>query len=186
MLQRVARASCAHPLFDGFPMPLSTASPAVQASRELRLTETGQQSLDSTLDRIVASIANRMQTDVGSLYWVEADNESLLLVATVGLLQSCVGNLRMKLHEGLVGLVAQQKSPVALAHATKHLRFKYFPEADEDEYQSFLGVPILHRGRVRGVLVVQTIEAREFSAAETAELAAVADLLGPRLAQSKL
>ena len=42
-----------------------------------------------------------------------------------------------------------------------HPRFKYFPEAGEDPYRSFLGVPIVERGLLQGVLVVQTIEAAD-------------------------
>ena len=41
---------------------------------------------------------------------------------------------------------------------------RYFPEAGEDPYRSFLGVPIVERGLLQGVLVVQTIEARTFGA----------------------
>ena len=44
-----------------------------------------------------------------------------------------------------------------------HPRFKYFGEAGEEPYQSFLGVPLIDRGVLQGVLVVQTIEARTFS-----------------------
>ena len=162
-------------------MSLSSADPAANAFRELSLVETGQQTLDLSLDRIVAAIANHMQTDVGSLYCREHNEETLLLIATVGLLQSCVGNLRMRLSEGLVGLVAQKGRPVVLARATQHPRFKYFPEADEDEYQSFLGVPVIDEGNIQGVLVVQTIEARAFEPAEILQLESVAKLIAPRL-----
>jgi phosphotransferase system enzyme I (PtsP) len=75
-------------------------------------------------------------------------------------------------------LVAEQRAPVVLAEAPRHPRFKYFPEADEDRYQSFLGVPILDSSNLRGVLVVQTIEPRQFTSAETGNLAQVAALLG--------
>lgn len=157
------------------------ANPALVATRELHLVDAGIQSMDSSLDRIVTSIANRMQTDVGSLYMFEPADETLVLVATVGLLQSCVGKLRMHLDEGLVGLAAETEQPVVLARAPEHPRFKYFPEADEDEYQSFLGVPVVHEGNVCGVLVVQTIEARTFSPAETSELMKIAELISRRL-----
>ena len=50
-----------------------------------------------------------------------------------------------------------------LADASAHPRFKHFPEAGEDLYHSFLGVPMMDRGLLLGILVVQTIEAREFS-----------------------
>jgi len=143
--------------------------------------QSGERSLELALNRIVVAVANHMQTDVGSLYLLESNEGSLMLAATVGLLQSCVGNLRMRLDEGLVGLVAQQPAPVVLAHAPLHERFKYFPETDEDEYQSFLGVPITHSDELKGVLVVQTIEPRLFTDDEVIELSRVAESLGPLL-----
>ncbi len=162
-------------------MSVDSSDLSLDTTRELHLVDSGLQSIDSTLDRIVVSIANQMQTDVGSLYLLQPGEDSLVLVATVGLLQSCVGNLRMRLDEGLVGLVAEDRGPVVLARAPEHPRFKYFPEADEDEYQSFLGVPIIHDEEVCGVLVVQTIEAREFSPAETMQLKKIAKLISQRL-----
>ena len=56
-----------------------------------------------------------------------------------------------RIHEGLAGLVAEQVRPVAEEHANKHPRFKYFGEAGEDDYQSFLGVPLIDRGVLQGV-----------------------------------
>ena len=60
------------------------------------------------------------------------------------------------LNEGLAGLVAEQVRPVAVEQVENHPRFKYFSEAGEDAYQSFLGVPLIDRGVLQGVLVVQT------------------------------
>jgi signal transduction protein with GAF and PtsI domain len=64
-----------------------------------------------------------------------------VLSATVGLQPSSVGKVRMRLNEGLGGLVAEQLRPQVIADAGTHPRFKYFPEAGEDRYHSFLGVP---------------------------------------------
>src|SRR5260370_40295445 len=68
----------------------------------------------------------------------------------------------MAVNEGLAGLVAEQVRPVAVEHVRNHPRFKYFKEAGEDDYQSFLGVPLIDRGVLQGVLVVQTLEPRIF------------------------
>ena len=76
--------------------------------------------------------------------------------------RECIGTLRLALHEGLAGLVAEQVRPVAVEQVSKHPRFKYFSEAGEEAYQSFLGVPLIDRGVLQGVLVVQTVEARAF------------------------
>src|ERR1700738_1792581 len=115
-----------------------------------------------TLMNVVALIARRFQTDVCSAYLLEPDRANLVLAATLGLRHECVGTLRMAIQEGLAGLVAEQVRPVAVEHVRNHPRFKYFKEAGEDDYQSFLGVPLIDRGALQGVLVVKTFETRVF------------------------
>src|SRR5271165_6732095 len=115
-----------------------------------------------TLMNVVALIARRFQTDVCSAYLLEPDRANLVLAATLGLRRECIGSLRMGVHEGLSGLVAEQVRPVAVEQVKKHPRFKYFRESGEEAYQSFLGVPLIDRGVLQGVLIVQTIEPREF------------------------
>jgi starch phosphorylase len=116
-----------------------------------------------TLTNIVQLIQRRFETDVCSVYLLEADRSTLVLAATIGLRPESVGRIRMRLSEGLAGLVGEQLRPQVVEDATKHPRFKYFGEAGEDPYHSFLGVPLIHRGQLQGVLVVQTVEPRVFS-----------------------
>ena len=116
-----------------------------------------------TLMNVVALIAARAQTDVCSVYLLEPDRANMVLAATVGLRPECIGTLRLKLNEGLARLpVAEQVRSVAVGQVASHPRFKYFREAGEDSYQSFLGVPIVDRGVLQGVLVVQTVQTRTF------------------------
>src|SRR5215813_5984487 len=117
-----------------------------------------------TLQDVVHLVQRRFHTDVCSAYLLEPDRANLVLAATVGLRPESVGRVRMRLSEGLAGLVAEQLQPQWFADATSHPRFKYFREAGEDPYRSFLGVPIIDRGLLQGVLVVQTIESRLFRA----------------------
>jgi starch phosphorylase len=123
-----------------------------------------------TLTNIVHLIQRRFETDVCSVYLLEPDRSNLVLAATIGLRPESVGRVRMRLTEGLAGLVAEQLRPQYFADATMHPRFKYFSEAGEDPYRSFLGVPVVDRGLLQGVLVVQTIEPRVFSPADVGML----------------
>jgi starch phosphorylase len=132
----------------------------------------GSRNPDETLNRLVRTVQQRLQTDVCSVYLLEQDRSHLMLAATVGLRGESVGRVRMALHEGLAGMVAEQMRPIALDDATKHPRFKYFHEAGEEPYHSYLGVPIVDRGLLQGVLVVQSAEARTFSKEETDLLSA--------------
>ena len=115
-----------------------------------------------TLTNVVRLIQQRFATDVCSVYLLEAARASLVLSATIGLRRESVGRVQIPLSEGLVGLVAETRRPLFAHDATSHSRFKYIPEAGEDPYHTFVGVPILDRGILQGVLVVQTIEPRLF------------------------
>lgn len=138
-----------------------------------------------TLMNVVALIARRFNTDVCSAYLLEPDRANLVLAATLGLRPSCVGNLRMALNEGLAGLVAEQVRPVAVEQVETHPRFKYFSEAGEEPYHSFLGVPLIDRGVLQGVLVVQTIETRVFREDEIRMLVQAAAQVAPIVSEAR-
>ena len=65
------------------------------------------------------------------------------------------------------------------------LRFKYFSEAGEDDYQSFLGVPLVDRGVLQGVLVVQTVEPRIFPENEIRLLTEAATRVAPVVSEAR-
>src|SRR5713226_6963147 len=134
---------------------------------------------------VVALIAKRFETDVCSAYLLEPDRANLVLAATVGLRPQCIGTLRMVIQEGLTGLVAEQVRPVAVEQVKSHPRFKYFSESGEDAYQSFLGVPLIDRGILQGVLVVQTIEARIFRDDEVRMLVEAAAQVAPVVSEAR-
>src|SRR6202046_2874208 len=75
-----------------------------------------------TLMNVVALIAKRFETDVCSAYLLEPDRANLVLAATLGLRRQCVGTLRMGIHEGLAGLVAEQVRPVSVDQVNTHPR----------------------------------------------------------------
>jgi glycogen phosphorylase len=160
------------------------------ASYVLTLEEIGNLAEESgkpaeTLMNVVALIAARFQTDVCSVYLLEPDRANLVLAATVGLRPECVGTLRLTLHEGLAGLVAEQVRPVAVGQVASHPRFKYFKEAGEESFQSFLGVPIVERGVLQGVLVVQTVQTRTFPADEVRMLTEAAAQVAPVVSEAR-
>jgi len=177
---------------DGYENVAEDTEQAVHESRVSVLTldeianlaaEGGQPA--ETLMNVVALIAKRFHTDVCSAYLLEPDRANLVLAATVGLRRECIGSLRMAVHEGLTGLVAELVRPVAVEQVKNHPRFKYFRDAGEDAYQSFLGVPLIERGVLQGVLVVQTIEARVFSEEEIRMLTDAATQVAPVVSEAR-
>src|SRR5437879_5299488 len=138
-----------------------------------------------TLMNVVALIAKRFGTEVCSAYLLEPDRANLVLAATVGLRRECIGTLRLALHEGLAGLVAEHVRPVAVEQVKNHPRFKYFREAGEDAFQSFLGVPLLDRGVLQGVLVIQTLDPRAFTEDEVQTLVEAAAQVAPVVSEAR-
>jgi starch phosphorylase len=166
------------------PIEMVDASRVLTAEEIANLTAEGRKPAEM-LTNLVAMIAKRFNTDVCSVYLLEPDRANLVLAATLGLRPDCVGALRMALSEGLAGLVAEQVRPVAAEHAQNHPRFKYFQEAGEDAYQSFLGVPVIDRGVLQGVLVVQTIEARAFREEDIRALVEAASQVAPVVSEAR-
>jgi len=169
---------------------LDQSAQAHDASHVLTLEEIAHLAAEGgkpaeTLMNVVALIAQRFGTDVCSAYLLEPDRSTLVLAATVGLRRECIGSLRMAVHEGLAGLVAEQVRPVAVEQVKNHPRFKYFSEAGEDAYQSFLGAPLIDRGVLQGVLVVQTVEPRVFPEKEIHLLAAAATEVAPVVSEAR-
>jgi starch phosphorylase len=148
------------------------------------LTEEGGKPAD-TLMNVVALIATRFRTDVCSAYLLEPDRSNLVLAATLGLHPRSIGTLRMPINEGLAGLVAEQVMPVAVEDAKKHPRFKYFKDSGEEEYRSFLGVPLIDRGILQGVLIVQTKDTRVFREDEIRMLVEAASEVAPVVSEAR-
>src|SRR5947207_8254036 len=169
---------------------MSTTADDRDTTHVLTLEDLGNLTRESgkpaeTLMNVVALIASRFRSDVCSAYLLEPDRATLVLAATLGLRPQCVGTLRMGLHEGLAGLVAEEVRPVAVEQVLNHPRFKYFLEAGEDDYHSFLGVPLIDRGVLQGVLIVQTKEPRAFHEDEVRMLVKAAAQVAPIVSEAR-
>ena len=107
------------------------------------------------LDVIVDNVQEALKTEVSSVYLLDERSNRYVLMATRGLNPDAVGVVSLGLSEGLVGLVGQREELINLEEASVHPKFRYLPETGEDRYNAFLGVPIMHRRKVLGVMVVQ-------------------------------
>ena len=142
--------------------------------------------LQETLQRVVEVVAERVGTDVCSLYILDPRAQRLTLWATVGLDRNSVGKVTMSVEEGLTGMAIEKLEPVMAVDAPTHPRYKFFPETGEEKYHSFLGVPIIERATPIGVLVVQTLRRRKFSAHEIRILREIASRVGPIIVTARL
>ncbi|TNF23269.1 MAG: phosphoenolpyruvate--protein phosphotransferase [Rhodobacteraceae bacterium] len=157
-------------------MPDGTESESRKLLRRLRDLMAEEAAGQERLDRIVHLTADSTGTEVCSIYLFR-DEDTLELCATEGLKPEAVHQTRMRIGEGLVGRVARAGVIVNTANAPQAHGFRYMPETGEEIYSSFLGVPIQRLGEMLGVLVVQSKEAREFTADEVYALEVVAMVL---------
>mgnify|MGYP001800947349 CR=1 FL=1 len=139
----------------------------------LRDAMAGDDPGQARLDKITHLIADSIGTEVCSIYLFR-DEETLELCATEGLNPESVHQTRMRLGEGLVGRVARRRQVGNTADAPNARGFRFMPETGEEVFSSFLGVPIQRLGDALGVLVVQSKDAREYSADEIYALEVVA------------
>ena len=153
---------------------------------ELSALVTGSENIENFLQRTVALVSEHLDTPVCSIYLYDETGGELILKATEGLNPQAVGRVRMLSGEGLVGMVMASRRPVCEGRASQNPQFKYFPETDELQYESFLAVPI-HKGVVRiGVLVVQHTEPDYFGTADMAALKTTSAQLAAVLENARL
>lgn len=120
------------------------------------------------LHEIVADIAARFRVDVCTVYKFHEDARQLELIATKGLKRTAVG-YRMSINQGLTGKVAREKRPVSVKHPATHPEYHFVQGSGEENLESYLGLPLLEFGQVRGVMVIQTLPARVFKLSEIEE-----------------
>ena len=144
--------------------------------------------LSEALSIITQRIQRALAVDAVSIYLRGKSEhaDEWVLSATEGLNKKSIGKIKMREHEGLVGLVAKRAEAMNLDNASSHARFKYFPESGESIFQSFLGVPIIHYGQVNGVLVVQQRTPRLFDEDQVAFLITLAAQLAGAIAQATI
>jgi len=133
--------------------------------------------LQGFLDRCVVMVANHLSAAVCSIYLYDEDSRMLTLRATHGLSKSAVGKIRLEIGEGLVGKALKELRPICVAHASDHPDFKYFPEAGEEPYDAFLGVPIQRGVEKIGILVAQRHARDRFTNVEVMAMRALTSQL---------
>ena len=130
----------------------------------------------ATLSDIVGLSAAALDVEVCSAYALRA-GEILELRASFGLNPQSIGRTRLRVGEGIVGLVAATGSLLNLADAQNHPAFAYRSETGEAPFASMLAVPVRRGGRLLGVLAVQSRAPRHYTDYETEMLEMVAMLL---------
>lgn len=144
-------------------------------------------SLDEMLGEIVGLTAQVTECDACLVYLLELETGEIVLRASQVPHANDLGNLRMKMGEGVTGWVAEHKAVVALpSNAADDVRFKRFPALIEDTYEAFLSVPLVSGGEVIGVVNVHHRQAYQHTSEEVALLTFVGEQMGGAISKSML
>jgi signal transduction protein with GAF and PtsI domain len=144
-------------------------------------------SLDEMLGEIIGLTAQVTDCDACLVYLIEPETDEIVLRASQVPHAAALGNLRMKMGEGVTGWVAEHKSVVALtSNAGSDRRFKRFQVLIEDTYEAFLSVPLVSGGDIIGVINVHHREAYAHTPDEIALLTFVGEQMGGAISKSVL
>jgi phosphotransferase system enzyme I (PtsP) len=107
------------------------------------------------LDEAPRRIAAILGADVCSLYLVEGDRSALVMRGNVGFANDAIGQVRLRVGEGITGEAVEYMRPITTDTAVEHGSYKHFAELGEERFPVFLAVPIRGKSGPLGALVAQ-------------------------------
>lgn len=160
-----------------------------RADKQVRLYQTISRMLirpghlAETTQAIVRLVAEFIGSDSCLLYLVSRGE--LVLCAAEGPNPRAVGEVRLRLDEGLTGWVARERRLLAISReAYQDPRFKFFRDLPEDTFESFLSAPIIVGDRVVGVINTQHRHAHAHSGDEMEMITTVGEQIGCLIAMA--
>jgi len=120
-----------------------------------------QLDLSLLLKEVVQVVTDLTKADSVFIYLL--DDKNLVLTASKTPHKQELGNVVLRVGEGITGWVAKENRPVAISQgAYQDKRFKNFDVLPEDRYEAFLSVPITDNDKLIGVINVQHKKAHEY------------------------
>jgi GAF domain-containing protein/sugar diacid utilization regulator len=160
---------------------------------------------EKTLQQIVSTVASsleltevlravvRLMSDASGVhacfaYLLDEDGNRLVLRAASPPYERQAGKVVMERGEGLAWWAAEHGEPAFIRdNALDDPRTKYFPELEEERFQSLLALPVTGRsGDVIGVITAHTEAPREFSDDEVDFLVTSASLVASAIENARL
>jgi GAF domain-containing protein/sugar diacid utilization regulator len=121
--------------------------------------------LEEVLGHLVHTVVRAIRCHAVFFYLYDKEKERLILASTNEQYKKLVGNIELALGEGITGWVGMHLEPVILKEAALNdPRFRYFPELEEEKFQSTMTVPIIAKDRhLIGVITLHTVAPYEFT-----------------------
>jgi signal transduction protein with GAF and PtsI domain len=147
----------------------------IKALSEISKAISSDHYLEDILRLIVTVTANVMDSKICSLWLLDEDKKILSLEATQSISEEYLKARVLRLGEGVVGWVAQEKKPIRVDNVLEDQRFKEKKLARKEGLCSLLSVPMMVRGKVIGVINCYTSYPHHYTDTEEAVLTTVAN-----------
>jgi signal transduction protein with GAF and PtsI domain len=147
----------------------------IKALSEISQAISSDQYLDDILKLMVTVTANVMDSKICSLWILDGKEKALKIRATQTMSEEYLKERSLKLGEGVVGYVAQQKKSLAILDVLKEPRYKEKDLARKEGLVSMLSVPLIVKDKVIGVINCYTSYSHEFTDTEQDLLTMVAN-----------
>lgn len=121
--------------------------------------------VDEVLSNLVDTLVRAVSCHAAFIYLYEKERERLVLASSSEQYQRLVGKIELALGEGINGWVAMTLQSVFLKdNAMNDPRFRYYPELEDDKFQSVMSIPIIAKDRhLIGVITLHTVAPHEFT-----------------------
>lgn len=156
-------------------MPGSSEKDYLSALNKISKAITSDLYLEDILKLLVNLTAGVMSAKICALWLLDQETKELKIRATQSMSQEYLKDRALKVGEGVVGLVAEEKKPVVIADVLKDPRYKEKKLAKKENLVSMLSVPMMVKDRVIGVINVYTNASYKFTKSDIDLLSAVAN-----------
>jgi GAF domain-containing protein len=173
------------------PPPDSAAAPADERRvlYEIIRTVSSSVDLERVLGAIVELVTEQTRAHATMIFIAEGPDGALVLRSVSDeRYREQIGQVSMARGEGLAGWVAEHREPVFIAeHALQDPRVKYFPEFEEEKYQSIVSVPLIAPDdQVIGVIALHAEAPRVFTEEDAAFVIHSASLVASAIVNARL
>jgi signal transduction histidine kinase len=142
--------------------------------------------LQETLDRIIHEASQMSRTPHVKVLLVDREAQVIRMGAVAGRPAELLKDFRLPMGVGHSGIVAATAKPLYVADCPNDPRNPYADQDRELGLITYLGLPIMIRGEVRGVLTFNTREPRQYGPEEIAYLASFADMAAVAIENARL
>ena len=188
------------PLGAGTVCDLNTRTPPIPATTDAHVDErrvlyeiirtvSSSVDLEQVLGAITELVTEQTRAHATLIFIAEGPDEDLVLQSVSDdTYRDQIGSVRMKRGEGLAGWVAKHREPVFIAeNALQDPRVKYFPEFEEEKYQSIVSVPLIAPdSELIGVIALHAEAPRVFTEEDAAFVIHSASLVASAIVNARL